>query len=125
MKILTVKEYLKEKESFTSEEMSVDAMGERLTQAFIDILKSTGQDINISIVFNKDEQGCFCTKLYTKFNASYKDMAIQIYNELLGNLREQNLIQIAVKGFAITPIITDSDMKNNTRGILAYLKYIK
>jgi len=124
MKILTVKEYLKEQETI-SNDMSVDDMGKNITQAFIDILKTVGQDVNLSIIFNKDEQGCFCTKLYTKFNASYKDMAIQIYNELLGNLHDQNLNQIIVKGFAITPIITDSDMKNNTRGILAYLKYIK
>jgi len=126
MKILTIKEYLKEKENeLVPEEMSVDDMEKILTQSFIDILKSVGQDVNLSIIFNKDEQGCFCTKLYTKLNSSYKDVAIQIYNELLGNLHDQNLNQIVVKGLAVTPIITDSDMKNNTRGILAYLKYIK
>lgn len=122
-KILTVKEYIQEKQSFNN--ISTDAMDKKLTQALADLINEVN---NPQIIFNENEEGCFCTKLYVKLfgKSTAKFIALSIYNELLGHLSAQKLIkQIVVKGLAVTPIITDSDMKNNTRGILANLKYIK
>jgi len=123
MKILTIKEYIKEQNNF--EDMGVEAISLELTKALADLINEIN---NPHIIFNENEEACFCTKLHVKLfsKSTAKFTALSIYNELLGQLNAQDAIkQIVVRGLAITPIIINSDMKNKTRGILAYLKYIK
>jgi hypothetical protein len=127
MKVLKIREYLKEQQLFAS--MSIDDVSGELNQAFVSILKTLGSGVaNKSIVLNANEQGCFCVKLQVQLipTSSIRYIAIEIRTELLEMLYEQNMSQVIVRGFIITPMIIDVyDNNKPTRGVLAFLKLIK
>ena len=121
MKILTIKEFIKERQSL--DDMSVEMMDEKLNQALASLLKFLNSQ---QIIFNKEEEGCFCTKLNTKFliPPDFHWTVLSVYKELTLQLHEKNLTHIIVKGLTLSPVIKDDD-DNIVRGIFAYIKYVK
>jgi len=126
MKILTVKEYLEEQQTYN--DMSTGVTSEKFNADFAHLLKSR---VSNRIIFNKNEPDCHYIKLKTQFSLNLKiidtlDVLMKVYSELLEIAHTQNLVQIVVQEICVTPIIID--IYNNLekeRGIMVLLKYIK
>ena len=115
-KILKVKKYLKEK--------YLENIDERLTQAFARYIQ-LGSSYK-RIIYKKDEPRCVCIKLKVKFIVSNGFSLPEIYAELITVFYKNNLTQLIVSAFYVTPEIMDVYNNNEKfRGIIASIKYIK
>lgn len=114
-KILTVKQYIKEK--------ALNSIDERLTQAFANYLQK--YDVG-PIKYVKNVTGCFATKLKVKLVVSDEtNLPLkEIFSELVDLYHKNNQKQIIVSALWVTPVILDPNSIEIHRGIIAVIKYV-
>ena len=110
--MLKVKEYIKRE--------SLENIDERLTQAFVEYISGKSD-----VIYEVYDSRFFSTKLNTRLILKDGFPLSQIYSDLVSIVMRLNVRGIAISGLSVTPVIIDLDSKEEVRGIIACIKYIR